>query len=104
MLIVGCDYHPSFQQIAWVETDSGEVGERALLDSTGEAEKFYRKLKDEGVKVRVGIEATVTHAGLSDCWRSWDSNSGLVMRQRSGPSVYASKRTTGKTRGFCARC
>jgi transposase len=58
MLIVGCDYHPSFQQIAWVETDSGEVGERALLHSTGEAEKFYRKLKDEGVKVRVGIEAT----------------------------------------------
>jgi len=58
MLIVGCDYHPSFQQIAWVETDSGEVGERALLHSTGEAERFYRKLKDEGVKVRVGIEAT----------------------------------------------
>ena len=58
MLIVGCDYHPSFQQIAWVETDSGEVGERALMHSTGEAEKFYRKLKDEGVKVRVGIEAT----------------------------------------------
>jgi len=58
MLIVGCDYHPSFQQIAWVETDSGEVGERALMHSTGEAERFYRKLKDEGVKVRVGIEAT----------------------------------------------
>jgi len=58
MLIVGCDYHPSFQQIAWVETDSGEVGERALMHSTGEAEKFYRKLNDDGVKVRVGIEAT----------------------------------------------
>src|SRR6201996_9775056 len=58
MLIVGCDYHPSFQQIAWVETDSGEVGERGLLHSTGEAERFYRKLKDEGAKVRVGIEAT----------------------------------------------
>jgi transposase len=58
MLIVGCDYHPSFQQIAWVETDSGEVGERALLHSTGEAERFYRKLKEQGVKVRVGIEAT----------------------------------------------
>jgi len=58
MLIVGCDYHPSFQQIAWVEMDSGEVGERALLHSTGEAERFYRKLKEQGVKVRVGIEAT----------------------------------------------
>jgi transposase len=58
MLIIGCDYHPSFQQIAWVETDNGEVGERALMHSTGEAERFYRKLKEQGVKVRVGIEAT----------------------------------------------
>ena len=58
MLIVGCEYQPSIQQIAWVETDSGEVGERALLHSTGEAERFYRELKEQGVGVRVGIEAT----------------------------------------------
>src|SRR6185503_5901366 len=58
MLIVGCDYHPSFQQIAWVDTESGECGERSLLHSTGEAERFYRNLKEQGVKVRVGIEAT----------------------------------------------
>ena len=43
MLIIGCDYHPSFQQIAWVETDSGEVGERALLHSTGEAERLVNE-------------------------------------------------------------
>jgi transposase len=58
MWIVGCDYHPSFQQIAWVDTESGECGERPLLYSTGEAERFYRDLKERGVKVRVGIEAT----------------------------------------------
>ena len=28
MLIIGCDYHPSFQQIAWVNTESGECGEQ----------------------------------------------------------------------------
>lgn len=28
MLIIGCDYHPSFQQIAFVDTESGELGER----------------------------------------------------------------------------
>ena len=58
MLIVGCDYHPSFQQIAWVDTESGECGEQPLKHSNGEAERFYRKLKEQGVKVRVGIEAT----------------------------------------------
>ena len=30
MLIIGCDYHPGFQQIAFVDSESGEVGERRL--------------------------------------------------------------------------
>ena len=30
MLIIGCDYHPSFQQIALVDTESGELQERRL--------------------------------------------------------------------------
>ncbi len=56
MLIIGCDYHPSFQQIAWVDTETGECGERRLEHRDGEAEKFYRGLNGHGV--RVGIEAT----------------------------------------------
>ena len=30
MLIIGCDYHPGFQQIACVDTDTGELTERRL--------------------------------------------------------------------------
>jgi len=52
------DYHPSVQQIALVNTDTGECGERRLNHSEGEAEKFYRELKAEGCRVRVGMEAT----------------------------------------------
>jgi transposase len=55
MLIIGCDYHPSVQQIAWVDTETGECGERRLRHRA-EAEEFYRQLK--GKQVRVGIEAT----------------------------------------------
>jgi transposase len=55
MLIIGCDYHPSVQQIAWVDTETGECGERRLTHRA-EAEEFYRQLK--GKEVRVGIEAT----------------------------------------------
>ncbi len=58
MLIIGCDYHPSFQQIAWVDSGRGECGEKRLMHSSGEAEKFYRDLKLQGVQVRVGMEAT----------------------------------------------
>ena len=30
MLIIGCDYHPGFQQIACVDTDTGELSEHRL--------------------------------------------------------------------------
>ncbi|HEX8797728.1 MAG TPA: IS110 family transposase [Terriglobales bacterium] len=55
MLIIGCDYHPGVQQIAWVDIETGECGERRLKHRA-EAEQFYRELKEK--QVRVGIEAT----------------------------------------------
>ena len=58
MLIIGCDYHPSVQQIAWADAETGECGEKRLMHSDGEAERFYRELKQRGVQVRVGMEAT----------------------------------------------
>ena len=57
MLIVGCDYHPGFQQIAFVDMETGELQERRLAHPE-EAEKFYRELAASGVKVRVGMEAS----------------------------------------------
>lgn len=57
MLIIGCDYHPGFQQIAFVDTETGEVSERRLTHRE-EAEQFYRNLKDRGLTVRVGMEAS----------------------------------------------
>lgn len=58
MLIIGCDYHPGMQQIAWFDEESGECGEQRLEHGTGEGERFYRELKRRGVPVRVGIEAS----------------------------------------------
>ena len=57
MIIIGCDYHPSFQQIAFVDTDTGEFQERRLAHRE-EAEKFYRDLAARGGKLRVGMEAS----------------------------------------------
>src|ERR1700739_937094 len=58
MIIYGGVYSPSFQQIAFWDQESGELGERQLNHSDGEAEKFYRELKQPGISVRVGMEAT----------------------------------------------
>ncbi len=56
MWIIGCDYHPRFQQIAFVNTETGEYGQRRLEHDSGEAEQFYRSLL--GRQVRVGMEAS----------------------------------------------
>jgi transposase len=57
MMIIGCDYHPGFQPIAFVDTETGELQERRL-EHREEAEKFYRDLGAQGVKIRVGMEAS----------------------------------------------
>jgi transposase len=58
MMIIGVDYHPSFQQIAFLVEETGEYGEQQLNHSDREAERFYRDLKQRGISVRVGMEAT----------------------------------------------
>ena len=55
MMIIGCDFHPRFQQIAFIDQETGEYGERRLSHPQ-EAERFYRALA--GRPVRIGAEAT----------------------------------------------
>jgi transposase len=57
MIIIGVDFHPEFQQIAAVDTDSGECQEKRL-GHREEAEAFYRELMAAGRQVRVGMEAS----------------------------------------------
>src|ERR1700690_2608742 len=55
MIIIGVDFHPEFQQIASVDTDTGEFQEKRL-GHREEAEAFYRARA--GQKVRVTMEAS----------------------------------------------
>jgi transposase len=55
MNIIGCDFHTRFQQIAMLDTRTGEVMEKALDHARGEARRFYEGLKEPAL---VGIEAT----------------------------------------------
>jgi len=43
MLIIGCDFHPGFQQIAMVDAETGEHTEKRLTPE--EAIQFYRQLQ-----------------------------------------------------------
>ena len=55
MKIIGCDYHPSFQQIAMLDLDTGDYVELRLLHAGGEAHRFYESLSGP---VRVGVESS----------------------------------------------
>jgi len=54
-MIIGCDFHPSWQQVSWLETETGDCGERKLVHADGEAKVFYQQL---AAPVLIGMEAT----------------------------------------------
>ena len=62
MIIIGVDFHPEFQQIAWVDKDTGEFQEKRLAHRE-EAEKFYR----EPSRCVSEWRPAGMHAGLNDC-------------------------------------
>ena len=45
MTIVGCDFHPSWQQIAILDMETGEVRECKLVNGNGEAERSNLPLR-----------------------------------------------------------
>ncbi len=53
MLIIGCDFHPGFQQIAVYDTETAEVSSRRLRHPQ-EAREFYASLAEPAL---VGMEA-----------------------------------------------
>jgi transposase len=55
MILIGCDFHPSWQQVSWFEEATGEIGEQKLVHATGDAEKFYRQLPGPAL---IGMEST----------------------------------------------
>ena len=54
MWIIGCDFHPSWQQVSFLNPETGEVAEHKLLNGNGEAERFYRELPAPSL---IGVEA-----------------------------------------------
>ena len=71
MMIIGCDFHPSWQQIAWLDTETGEIGERKLVHASGDAKTFYQQLAG-GPHIRalcecVGVRTTSPCTEASRC-------------------------------------
>jgi transposase len=55
VILIGSDFHPSWQQVCWLDTGTGETAEQAVTHGPGEAEKFYRRFAAPAL---IGLEAT----------------------------------------------
>jgi transposase len=55
MVLIGCDFHPSWQQISWLNQETGETGDQKLVHEAGAVEKFYGQFP---AGTRIGMEAT----------------------------------------------
>ena len=92
MMIIGCDFHTRYQQIAMMDEATGELTERRLDHQSGEAEAFYRSLQGP---VRVGIEATGSDSLVrAFARRNWVTNCGSAIPPRFAPAKCASRRPT----------
>ena len=94
MKYIGCDFHPSFQQLAMLDTETGETLDLKLKHEGGEARRFYESLKAQ--EVIVGIEVPETRTGLSTCWDSWDISCGWATRLPSVARTDASRSTSAR--------
>ncbi len=55
MVLIGSDFHPSWQQVSWLNQETGETGDQKLVHEPGAVEKFYRQFPAGS---RIGMEAT----------------------------------------------
>ena len=100
MIIIGIDYHPSFQEIAFMDQETGEYGEQQLNHSDGEAENSTRTEAARSQRTRWGWRPPGIHAGSSGYWQSWVSSCGLEIRRRLRPSESGSRKPTVRTPDF----
>ena len=64
MIIIGVDFHPEFQQIALLNTTTGEIEEKRLAHPD-EAEKYYRGLASGAKQCASAWRPVGTDAGSS---------------------------------------
>jgi transposase len=95
-MIIGCDYHPSWQLICWVDTGTGETGEaekfyRGLpgaaligMESTGNCQWFVELASTPGHAVWVGDAARIRASDSRQQKHDWRNSAGTARSPKSG--------------------
>jgi len=101
MNIIGCDLHPRYQVVAWVDEGTGEIRTRRLEHAKGEVQAFYASLPRGAT---IGIEATFPALWferlLGECGHElWVGDAACIRA-----SEFASRRPTRGMRSTCWTC
>jgi len=102
MKIIGCDFHPGYQQIAMLDEETGELSEKALShEKTEEVRAFYSALPGP---VRVGIEASGQSQWFERLLAELGHELWIGTPRRSAPVASESRKRTGGMRYCCCSC
>ena len=55
MVLIGSDFHPSWQRVSRMDREAGEADDHKLVHEPGAVDKFYRQFPAGS---RIGLEAT----------------------------------------------
>ena len=122
MVLIGSDFHPSWQQVSWFNQATGETGDHKLVHEPGAVKKFYSQFPAGSL---IGMEATgncqwfvelLTSLG-NEVWigdaakiRASDTrqqkhdkrDARLLVRLRGGKSLSADLDSVAGTEGFAS--
>src|SRR6266705_451477 len=71
MMLIGCDFHPSWQQVSWLDVETGETGEHKQfyeqlaapvligMEATGNSQWFIELVEDLGHEIWIGDAAQI---------------------------------------------
>ena len=93
MIIIGCDFHTRYQQIAMAREETSELlVERRLDHESGEAHAFYRNLQSSHERFLWASKLRGPFTGSSACSRNSVTNCGSGTPRRFAPAKCASRR------------
>jgi hypothetical protein len=82
MMIIGCDLHTRYQQIAMLDLETGEIVNGVWSMRTERRGLFTARCKG---RCEWALKLRDTRTGSRPCWRNWGTSCGWEMRRRFEP-------------------
>jgi len=81
MMIIGCDFHPSWQQVSWLDSETGKTGEQKRVRDGVRCDRLPMRLVERLLKRRSSWlvsdrKAAILAARRVTKWKLWSTTHG----------------------------